>query len=169
MKNILLFTFLFIFLTGCSIDWNNENSKKIEELERKVNDINFEKNKECLKYKNEIQLVIDDMLKIWKKQQEIYWRDDYIHDEKLMDIIYSPEKNSCLYITRVTEEYLEDWFIAKWICISYNIHDFMTSSKRDLVESINWTYKNIDWKTAKECDSSEVNQKYLERLKKLKW
>lgn len=53
-----------LVFSACSIDWNGENEKKIAELKNQNNTIIFERQKECLTHKQEIQLVIQDMLKI---------------------------------------------------------------------------------------------------------
>lgn len=58
MKTLTLLLIPLLFLTSCTIDWNDEKDKKIAELEKQVQDLKntsspfiFERQKECLTYK----------------------------------------------------------------------------------------------------------------------
>lgn len=49
MKFSLLLIPLLLFMTSCTIDWNDEKDKKIAELEKQVQDDIFNKKQECTK------------------------------------------------------------------------------------------------------------------------
>lgn len=55
MKKLTLLLIPLLFLSSCSIDWNDEKDKKIAELEKQVTELkeknddeSFKRNKECL-------------------------------------------------------------------------------------------------------------------------
>lgn len=81
-KKIILFTFLFI-LTSCS---NLENTKKIEELESKIEQNNiFNKNIECKTLENNVK----NELKKFEWSNYTYEIDNSSYSEKLNSCIYS--------------------------------------------------------------------------------
>lgn len=81
MKKLLLISVLLgtIILAGCGQQWLSEN-----EL--------FEKKQECAKYKEGLQSEID------KSQNEVEQANGY-YLETIVEIFYSPIKNSCFAIT----------------------------------------------------------------------
>ena len=75
-----------LFLSSCTIDWNDEKDKKITELEKQIQDDTFKKKQECLKYENTVK--------------EKYNNDTNYYFSK---IFYSKKYDSCLYeISRKT-------------------------------------------------------------------
>lgn len=90
--------FFIVILTGCS------QQKWLSQGEL------FEKKQECFTYKDNLQKEID------KSQNEVEKADWYYY-ERIVEIFYSPTKNSCFAITnerssRDRKEYNElDWII----------------------------------------------------------
>lgn len=86
MKHLIFLLIPLLFLSSCSIDWNDEKDKRIGELEKQIlNDI-FKKKQECLKYKENLQ--------------EKYSNDLNYY---FSNIFYSSKYDSCLYrISRKT-------------------------------------------------------------------
>jgi hypothetical protein len=87
-----------LFLSSCTIDWNDEKDKKITELEKQVvaqkeevktikSDEGFKKKQECANYKEEM---LEDI------NNPTYTR--YKLDPELNEIFYSPKRKSCIYV-----------------------------------------------------------------------
>jgi hypothetical protein len=47
MLKLTLLLIPLIFLSSCTIDWNDEKNKKIAELEKQIQNDKFKKNQEC--------------------------------------------------------------------------------------------------------------------------
>lgn len=86
-KHLIIWFLISSFLLGsCSIDWKDEKDKKIDDLEKQVqelkkeneNDI-FKKKQECEKYKDQIEI----------KENEL--------NNNLKELFYSNKYSSCLY------------------------------------------------------------------------
>ena len=141
MIKFLLTLFLVFVLSGCSIDWNWEKDEKIVELEKQLNDDIFEKNKECLSYKNDILSEIErsNLIKV-----------NYRIIENLEDIFYSPLKNTCIYTTYNTSS----------SCSWYIIYNYF--SVKQFLEDVVYEDNSI-------CNYMKTNQLYIDRIKELKW
>jgi hypothetical protein len=97
MKKITLILTIIIslLLTSCSIDWNDEKDKKISELEKQIQNDTFEKNNQCIKYKEEINNEIK------KRNLEMTFKtSEYsqVHEENIIEIFYSKKYNTCYAI-----------------------------------------------------------------------
>jgi hypothetical protein len=69
MKSLTLIIIPLILLSSCSIDWDDEKDKEIAELEKQVTELKssphfFEKQKECITYKDAIEKVIQNNLEL---------------------------------------------------------------------------------------------------------
>ena len=98
MKTLTLLLIPLLFLTSCTIDWNDEKDKKItelnqkfeeqkEEIRRTQDDGIFKKKKECSEYENKMMEDINN---------PTYTRHKL--DPELNEIFYSPIRKSCIYI-----------------------------------------------------------------------
>ncbi len=89
MKNLILLLIPLIFLTSCTIDWNDEKDKKILELEKQIQDDTFKKKQECTKYIPTLEN------KIKEKEKNLNVDGDFYH-ETIDEIFYSPAKQTCI-------------------------------------------------------------------------
>lgn len=120
LKKIIIFLLplLFIITLGCN---NTKNDKNI-----------FQKKQICINYKNEI---------------ENYIQNNYDDYRKVIDVFYSPIKDSCLYI------------IKKWR--EKNVIDYLSNT--DILTN---HCENEKWNII-ECIKNE--EKFNKKIKKLKW
>lgn len=77
-----------LFLSSCTIDWNDEKDKKIAELQKQIQDDTFKKKQECLSLKN----IVDAEYKSYPPE--------LIQD--VWEIFYSKNKSSCFAIISLT-------------------------------------------------------------------
>lgn len=118
MKKIVLIIISFIFLTWCSIDWNNEKDKKIDELNNKIGKL--EQELTDLKISNDIEL------------QKLEFEKQKYEKEKLYSKEKSIDKQNEIYRKECLEEQDMQWknyedFINK--CTTYwNTIDFCINS-----------------------------------------
>lgn len=108
MKSLIFLLIPLLFLSSCSIDWNDEKDKKIVELEKQIQDDTFKKNKDCSEYGTKIELQIkediNNRLYLFKYIKEIF---------------YSKTQNSCFIITEekdsttLTEYYTIENLLSK--------------------------------------------------------
>ena len=169
MHSLTLLLIPILFLSSCSIDWNDEKDAKIAELEKQVTELKnvsnpliFERQKECLTYKSEIEKSITWINVAWTEWREKFWRDDYTHDESFNELFYSPRKNSCLYSTVVTE--IQDWKN----CTFFKIYDHLSWNSSEL-----WMYlefiKNDEWWIEDTCDYVASKNAYMNAVKEFQW
>ncbi len=96
MKHLILILIPLLFLTSCTIDWNDEKDKKITELEKQIqeikNDDSFKRNQECAQLRNEIEARIKSIN--YKNLQE----DPDYEIYSFSEIFYSSEQNSCFTV-----------------------------------------------------------------------
>lgn len=158
MKKIISLSLLLVlFLSSCSIDWNDEKDKKIttqnnkiSKLEKQIEDYKKEKEDDLFKKKQECEKYKNGMFTFAKEfRSEIY---------EIDEIFYSISWKSCYFIAKQSGwwellfDYLSQsciaWFNSPIRC--YDIED----------ENIkNHCYRNID------KDQEEYNNK----IKELKW
>ena len=153
MKKVLLWMFLVLILSSCSIGWNWEKDKKIMELENKVdkltkdkeNDL-FDKKLDCVSNFNFINQKIKNYnpLTIWLSFT-------------LEEVFYSPILNECLYV------------------------DFMKQEKVNTLKRLMKLWSNVWWKPLESCIKfkydeilwTEINTleciNFNDKIKELKW
>ena len=108
MKKLLTLTLLSsIFLTGCSVDWNDAKEKKIEELKNTNQTIKdnekqtvFENNLKC---KNNITKLKESLDSINTKFSNV--------ENKLIEIFFSKKENDCFFI--ISKQYKGDEDLIK--------------------------------------------------------
>ncbi len=86
---IYLLLIPILILSGCTIDWRDEKDKKIEELEKQIQNDTFKKKQECIKFEPEM-----------RKQLESYERYSDREDWTtlyLSEVFYSPSRETCLF------------------------------------------------------------------------
>lgn len=98
MKSLTLILIPLILLSSCTIDWNDENDKRIAELEKQVTE---------LKKKND-----DDLFK--KKQECLQTFKKLYSDESPKEIFYSEKATSCFAI-------IDKWVGDKRAFVIYDI------------------------------------------------
>lgn len=93
MKKIFPILLISAFLlSSCSIDWNDEKDKKISELEKQINQLSEKSKNDVFQKRNFCSNQYDSL-----KKNLLWWK-------KLMEVFYSPVKDSCLYIYQVDEQ-----------------------------------------------------------------
>lgn len=102
MKNLIFLLIPLLFLSSCTIDWNDEKDAKIASLNTKIEELN----KKLDEQKEEIKKVKED--EIFKKNKECYTYKDkiekYSNFKNLESIFYSPIRKSCITIIEYTDE-----------------------------------------------------------------
>lgn len=110
MKSITLLLIPLLFLSSCTIDWNDEKDKKIAELEKQIQDDNFKKKQECGKISISTQ-----------------------PNQEILDIFYSPKLNSCIYrILEWNEQTVWDAYTKEYIfkkSVFWNDEEFFKKFK----------------------------------------
>lgn len=107
MRKSLISALVAAFLlTSCSVDWNSEKDKKIEELQKQVTELKnaastgavvFEKRTKCAALGPDVE----------KKMSELDKKYEKIGKSSVGGIFYSPEKDACLWIW-LTDSYAAD-------------------------------------------------------------
>lgn len=152
MKHLLTALLLTTLLTSCSIDWNDEKNKKITSLQQEnlelkslLKNFTTPRNQECWKSKEVIEKQIqENLIK--------YMGGNFEHDEKLVELFYSPVKDSCLYsvYTKELERGRE--------CNFHKIYNLSDGSELGMY--------SVD--TEVRCDPIASNNAYISNLKKFK-
>ena len=103
MKNLIFLLIPLLFLSSCTIDWNDEKDKKIVELEKQnielkstIKTLSTSMAQDCWKNKEKIETQI-------VENSAVFQNRDYKHIEKLDEVFYSPLKNACLYSVYTNE------------------------------------------------------------------
>lgn len=106
MKNIIIVLSFTLFLTSCSIDWNDTKTQRITELEKQVTELKnstssgmilFEKRTRCAALAPEIGTKIDSFNKDYSSLGKF----------SIGGVFYSSQKDECLWI-RLTSTYAPD-------------------------------------------------------------
>lgn len=154
MKNLIFLLIPLLFLSSCTIDWNDEKDKKIVELNvkieaqkeeiKKVKDDNlFMKKQTCLKYNDAIE-------KDLKDKETRNWEWNYT----LEQIFYSIPKDECYFVS-VNEKWksTERWLYKYWN------HSWYSKSEY----SCNYYYKDDFTKVDNWCTELDA------KIQELKW
>lgn len=119
-----------LFLSSCSIDWNDAKDAKIAELEKQVQDIPFQKKIECGKLKNEMEKSMPEYLKKDSIGQDLatdikIWKIRLY----LRDVFYSSKGDSCIFSFNKAEDKLTEsweWYIeVKYYIVDYLNHNLL--------------------------------------------
>lgn len=92
MKKLIFLFIPLLFLSSCSIDWNDEKDKKIAELERQIQEntaVKIKKDSMCKRLLPEIKKQMEVKIDTKETQSTIV----------VEDIFYSPYMNDCVFIT----------------------------------------------------------------------
>lgn len=153
MKILYLISLLMlpvIFLSSCSIDWNNENDTKTTNQDKNISDDIFKKKQECAKYK-------DDMLK-----ESISFHNEWMtrtwdaYDLSIDEIFYSKSYNSCIYELSISKT-IDIWEWLQKILLNKYLYDYL--SKKEIITTV---HSNNEV-------SSVIEEAYLKKLRELKW
>lgn len=103
MKSIILLLIPLLFLSSCTIDWNDEKDIKIAELEKQIQDDTFNKKQECTKYTSEIEKRINADI-----SNQLHWF------KIIKEIFYSKNKNTCFVIIEEKEsDTLNEYYVIE--------------------------------------------------------
>ena len=145
MRSLTLFLIPIIFLSSCTIDWNDEKDVKIAELENQIKNDFLKKKQECSKGYN-------DVIKEFESTDYNYSIDA---------IFYSPIKNSCLYATTITTVF-NQWKTDSDTWNWFLIHDLYT---HELIYTSSMIAINKVWLTK----FYERENDYKKEIQELKW
>lgn len=159
MNKIIISILIFpLILSSCSIDWNNEKDKKITELEKKINNDNFNKKQECLKYKESLDFIkmaysIDYGIQLSDKALL-----NLKESRKIDEIFYSQIWNSCYFVVsnytlgndlqKVNQYELFNLLEQKKIAEKIDCYESKNCSEKWINESKNYDIKlaELKWK-----------------------
>ena len=78
-----------LFLSSCTIDWNDEKDTKIAELENQIQDDTFKKKQECAEKSEKYNKLVE---------EENTWFSNF--EYSVVEMFYSKVKNDCLWILK---------------------------------------------------------------------
>ncbi len=129
MKKYIISGLLLVLLSWCSIDYNNEKDKKIQNLKEQVLELNkdkenelFNKKQKCANYKNNIQNKINwDLMEIFfspiinsciysYESDKKLWIIDYLSNEEIYKVIKWKNKAECVWFNEKDIPNYVDWF-----------------------------------------------------------
>ena len=94
MRSLTLLLIPILFLSSCSIDWNDEKDARIAELEKQIQDDTFKKKQECAKNSDTYKKLVDEKNTILN---------DF--EYSFIETFYSREKNDCLWVLKEDYSY----------------------------------------------------------------
>ena len=136
-----------LFLSSCTIDWNDEKDKKITELEKQIQDDTFKKKQECTKYIPTLEN------KIKEKEKNLNVDGDYYH-ETIDEVFYSSVKKTCIKL-----------WASVWIIQNRDIQEWWTIKNEDksILDILSNEEKIYDLK------DNHSMALYFNEIKELKW
>jgi hypothetical protein len=150
MKLTPLLIPLLLFMTSCTIDWNDEKDAKIAELEKQVTEMKEKNEDDLFKKKQECLKLFQDSYWVWIYQE---------YKEVKTDIFYSNTINNCVLV-------LEGWSIKNNNRV-FSIFDMLSR------KTLFWMSVDANWKivTPKYLTKNidELKCEFNNELSALKW
>lgn len=149
MKQLIFLLIPLLFLSSCSIDWNDEKDKKISELEKQIQNDIFQKKQECSSYQEKIK---------WKYNE--FEKNSITVNYEIKEIFYSRNKQTCiLWLSKST--YLENKNSEK-----YELEDLLTWES---LWSTTWNCLEIfkDESAINSCQKKLIE--FNKQITELKW
>ena len=83
-----------LFLSSCTIDWNDEKDKKIAGLEKQVTEVTEKNNDHIFSRKQKCTSSLWELTSYFKKIDQ----EDTLNTYEFVEVFYSEVKNDCLWI-----------------------------------------------------------------------
>ena len=151
MYKLTLLLIPLLFLSSCSIDWNDEKDKNIVELEKQVTVLKEKNDDELFKKKRDCQ----------KQYNDRYWTANRFAYENLKtDIFYSQYLNTCISTFdwwRTKDQ--ERVFLIVDILAEKTLHSFAVDKDWGMIKQWKLEWENLD----------NIKCNFNKKVQEIKW